>query len=355
MKSRLTICLAVVVAAALVAPTAWAAWSTKGKSMGSTTILGEPSCAQLAAKDVVCATRSIDGKLAFDEFVDNAWSDWTDISGGGVLSDPSCANDNAGNIVCAVASDSSTMTATVYDGKKWSAYVDSGKQISSAPSCSLLKNGKLLCAARYINGSMVSALFSAGAWSKIIVSKATLTTGPSCAGDNDGDVICAMAALASPGNNTIIANRFSGSKFDGFLTLQANLSGDAPICNSLGVKGQVMCFVRASNTAIYRNMFKSGIWQNSNWTGWGNIAGGESSPRISCGMPSAGTLACLVHYVGDGMLYGGTFDGTNWSAFSTKVGSKPTNAGPACAEYNSGSVICAGVGTNSQAFSVTGP
>jgi hypothetical protein len=116
----------------------------------------------------------------------------------------------------------------------------------------------------------------------------------------------------------------------------------------------VVCFDRAYNTAIYANMFKSGIWQNSNWTGWRGITGGSIGPRVSCAMPSAGSLACGILYLVDSFMYAATFDGTNWSSFA-KMGTKPIIAGPACGVLSSGKVLCAVVGLNNQALSTTGP
>jgi len=115
-----------------------------------------------------------------------------------------------------------------------------------------------------------------------------------------------------------------------------------------------VCFDRANNLAIYANLFKSGLWSNSSWTGWHGITGGNIGPRVSCAMPSAGKLACGLLYVPDSFMYAGTFDGTTWTSFA-KVGSKPMAFGPACATLANGKVICAAVGLNSQAASVTGP
>jgi hypothetical protein len=293
--------------------------------------------------------------LTVNQFSNNAWSGWTNLSVN-VASDPSCVNDGAGNIVCAVTSATGTLAATVFNGTTWSAFIDSKGQIFSPPSCALLRSTKVLCAARSLTSTLAESVLdtTASAWGAFKTVAAALTSGPGCANDNDGDVICAMNALASAGNNTIVVNRFDGAKWAGFLTLQGSISGSSPTCTSLGVKGQVVCFDRASNTAIYANMFKSGTWQNSNWTGWRGITAGSVGPRVSCAMPSAGSLACGILYLVDSFMYAGTFDGTNWSTF-TKLGTKPIIAGPACAVLSSGKVICAVAGLNNQTLSVTGP
>jgi hypothetical protein len=354
MKHSIFAYLMVFACTLLLIPSASATWSGF-RGMGTTPTIGEPSCVQLAAQQVVCVTRSQQSTLMTNEFSNSAWSGWTNLAGL-VTSDPSCVNDGAGNVVCGVRSGTNTLVATIFNGTKWSAFIDSKGQIFSAPSCALLRNSKVLCAARSQTSALGNALLNTttSTWGSFKTVAATLTSGPGCAGDNDGDVICAMNGLPTAGNDTIIVNRFDGSKWEGFLTLQGGISGSSPSCTSLGIKGQVVCFDRANNLAIYANMFKSGLWSTSDWTGWRAITGGNIGPRVSCAMPSAGTLACGVLYVVDSFMYAATFDGTAWTAF-TKVGTKPISAGPACATLSSGKVTCSVVGLNNQTSSTTGP
>jgi hypothetical protein len=338
----------------LLIPSASATWSGF-RTMGSTPTIGEPYCVQLATQQVVCVARSQTSTLMANEFNNNAWSGWTNLPGL-VTSDPSCVNDGAGNVVCGVRSGTNTLVATVFNGKKWSAFIDSKGQIFSSPSCALLRNTKVLCAARSLTSALGNALLNTATstWGTFKTVTAMLTSGPGCAGDNDGDVICAMNGLPTAGNDTIIANRFDGSKWEGFLTLQGGISGSSPSCTPLGVKGQVVCFDRANNLGIYANQFNSGIWENQNWTGWRLITGGNIGPRVSCAMTSPGSLACGILYVVDSFMYAATYNGTTWSSF-TKVGAKPISAGPACAAFSSGKVTCAAVGLNNQGVSATGP
>jgi hypothetical protein len=354
-KTGPAVYLVVVLTGLLLIPSAWATWGTSFRSLGKTSTIGEPSCVELAAKQVVCVAQSPQSTLMANLFSNSAWSGWTNLAGA-VSSDPSCLNDGTGNVVCGVRSGTNSLVVTVFDGTTWSAFIDSKGQIFSAPSCALLRNTKVLCAARSQTSGLGNALFTTttSTWGSFKSVAATLTSGPGCAGDNDGDVICAMNGLPTAGNDTIIVNRFDGAKWEGFLTLQGSISGSSPSCTPLGVKGQVVCFDRANNLAIYYNLFKSGTWGNSNWTGWHGITGGNIGPRVSCAMPSAGSLACGILYVPDSFMYAATFDGTNWTSF-TKVGTKPISGGPACAGFASGQVLCTVVGLNNQAGSVTGP
>lgn len=354
-KSGPVVYLLVIVTSLLLIPSASATWSGF-RSMGTTVTLGDPSCVQLAAQDVVCVAQSQQSTLMANRFTNNAWSGWTNLAGA-VSSDPSCVNDGTGHAVCGVRSGTTgTLVATVFDGTNWSAFIDSNGQIFSGPSCALLRSTKVLCAARSLSSGLANSLLNTATstWGSFKIVAATLTSAPGCANDNNGDVICAMNALVTATNDTIVVNRFDGSKWEGFLTLQGGISGSSPSCTSIGVKGQVVCFDRANNLAIYANLFKSGLWSTTNWTGWRGITGGNIGPRVGCAMPSAGKLACGVLYVPDSFMYTATFDGTNWTAFA-KVGVKPMAAGPACATLANGKVICAAVGLNSQAVSLTGP
>jgi hypothetical protein len=355
MKPRIFNYLVVLATTLCFIPSASATWSGF-RSMGKTVTLGEPSCVQFDVQDVVCVAQSQQSTLMANRFTNSAWSGWTNLAGA-VSSDPSCVNDGNGNVVCGVRSGTTgTLVATVFDGTNWSAFIDSNGQIFSAPSCALQRKTKVLCAARSLTSTLANAILntSTSAWGSFKTVAAMLTSAPGCANDNNGDVICAMNALVTATNDTIVVNRFDGAKWEGFLTLQGGISGSSPSCTSLGVKGQVVCFDRANNLAIYANLFKSGLWQNSNWSGWRGITGGNFGPRVSCAMPSAGSIACGVLYVPDSFMYTATFDGTTWTAFG-KIGTKPMAAGPACATLANGKVICAAVGLNSQAGSVTGP
>jgi hypothetical protein len=129
------------------------------------------------------------------------------------------------------------------DGTNWSAFVDSGTQIFSDLSCALLRKGAVFCVSRNLAGALTGSLFNTTTlkWGKFFnASGGTITSGPGCADDNDRDVICVMNGLVS-GVNTVVANRFDGSKWEGFLNINTHYSASAnPSCASLGLKGEVM-------------------------------------------------------------------------------------------------------------------
>lgn len=355
MKRGLAVYPLLIVTALLLIPSAWATWGTSFHNMGKAPTPGVPACVQYADGQVECVAQSQTHTLMVNEYKNGAWSDWTNLSGD-VSSDPTCVSDKNNNLVCGVRSAANSLVVTVFDGTNWSAFVDSKAQIFSDVTCALIRTGKVLCAGRGLAGSFTTSTFTTATktWGKVSNVAATLTSAPSCASDNDRDVICAMNVLVTPTNDTIVVNRFDGAKWEGFLTLQGGISGSSPYCTALGTKGEVVCFDRANNLAIYANMFKSGSWANTNWTGWRGITGGNFGPHVGCAITISGSIACGVRYVPDSSMYGATFDGTTWSTF-TKVGTKPIWDGPSCATLSSGKVICAIVGINNQAASVTGP
>jgi hypothetical protein len=191
-------------------------------------------------------------------------------------------------------------------------------------------------------------------WSTFVNAAAVVTSDPGCAGDSDGDVICAVNAIIS-NVNVVAVNRYSSGRWQGFLNLQGGLSS-GPSCKTLGIKGQVMCFVRSTNSAQYERLFLSGQWTTSNWTGWRGISGGSATEKVSCALlsPATGALACATSSTADGYLYTASFDGTNWTAF-VKTGNKPIWSSPSCAALAAGRATCTVVLTNNLAASVTGP
>jgi hypothetical protein len=119
-------------------------------------------------------------------------------------------------------------------------------------------------------------------------------------------------------------------------------------------KGHQLCFGIAWNSnATFGSFFNGGIWQNSDWSGFGQVTG-NISPVISCGLLSAGSVTCAAVNLQDALLYENTFNGTNWTGY-VKVGGSALVTGPSCVPFTSGKVMCVVVGLNNQALSVTGP
>src|SRR5579863_4839303 len=141
MKHRIFAYLVIGAASLLFIPSASATWSGF-HSLGKTAVVGEPSCIQLAASEVICVARSQTSTLMANEFSKGVWSGWTKLSGV-VTSDASCVNNEAGDIVCGVISGSGTLAATVFNGKTRSSLIDSGQAIASLPSCAFLHTGKV--------------------------------------------------------------------------------------------------------------------------------------------------------------------------------------------------------------------
>jgi hypothetical protein len=362
MKFRFFAHLAVLAAAVHLVPSASATWSGF-HSLGKTPVVGEPSCAQLAASEVMCVARSQTSTLMANEFSKGAWSGWSDLSAA-VTSDPSCVNDEAGNIICAARSTSYTLAATVFDGKSWSSLVDSGEPVFSGTyggggvvSCALLGAGEILCAARSQTASLVAARFNGTTWGKFSTAMTSVTSAPGCSNDDKGDVICIANAIVNGGNSTVV-NRFDGARWNGLLNLaQSAPSNGNPVCAALGggsFKGHELCIGIAWNSnAAFASFFNGGIWQGSDWSGFGQMTG-NIEPVISCGLLSPGSITCAAINLQDAFLYEDTFNGSNWTGY-VKVGGPPLVTGPSCTPFTSGKVMCVVVGLNNEALSVSGP
>ena len=355
MKRRIFAYLVVSAATLLFIPSASATWSGF-RSLGTTKVVGKPSCAQLSASEVMCLARSQTSTLMVNEFSNGAWSGWSDLSGT-VTSDPSCVNDGSDTIFCGATSATNTLTGTLFNGKKWSSLIDSGGLIASSPSCAFLHAGKVLCGARSVSGALTTSVFNGTAWSKFSTQAAALLSAPACTGDGNGNVICEANAIVNGATNSI-ANLFDGLKWQGFLTLNGYFI-NRPFCLALGVKGsvegEVWCFTLGGNDVMWVDGFSGNGWSGGSWGGWRQgITGLVYPDGASCALIAAGSIACGFANVQDSLLYANTWTGSNWTGY-VKVGGPAIIAGPSCTTLASGKAMCVVVGLNNQASSVTGP
>jgi hypothetical protein len=118
MKRRIFAYCVVSAATLLFIPSASATWSGF-HSLGTTKVVGTPSCVQLGADEVMCLAQSQQHTLMANEFASGKWSGWTNFSGT-VTSNPSCVSDGTDSVFCGVTSSANTLTGTLFNGKKWS-------------------------------------------------------------------------------------------------------------------------------------------------------------------------------------------------------------------------------------------
>jgi hypothetical protein len=354
MKNRIFAYLVVAIATLLFIPSASATWSGF-KSLGKTPVVGEPSCVQLAASEVMCVAQSQKHTLMANQSVKGKWSGWTNLSGT-VTSDPSCISDGTGDVFCGVTSATNTLTGTLFNGKTWSSLTDSGGLIDSAPSCALLRAGKVLCGARSQTGALTTSVFNGTTWGKFSTQTASLLNAPACTGDGAGNVICEANAIVNNATDTI-ADLFDGSKWQGILTLGGYFIYP-PFCMALGekgsVEGEIACFTLGANDAYWVNRFNGNGWNTGDWTGWNQITDNVYPGAASCALESAGNIVCGFINVQDSLFYENSYINGSWTGYD-KVGGSPFIAGPSCSAYAKDEVICALVGLNNQAVSVTGP
>jgi hypothetical protein len=83
-------------------PCAQASWGPF-VSTGSSTGIGNPSCAAVSTDHVVCAVRTGKAALMVNEFNGTTWSGWK-ILVSSVVSDPSCTSNGTGSVICAATS-----------------------------------------------------------------------------------------------------------------------------------------------------------------------------------------------------------------------------------------------------------
>jgi hypothetical protein len=347
MKTSRILPLFAIVVLLSAAPAVWAAWSTP-LSMGTTTVLSDPSCASPVPGTAVCAARGLGQILVVNHFNGTTWSGWTSIAGV-VTSNPSCAANGAGEVLCAARNNSGGISGTLFNGSTWSALVKAGGQITSGPSCAELTAGNVLCVGRSTAGGFTSSIFNGTTWSAFKTLNGSTVSEPGCGSDNAGNVICIATTTSTW---SIVAARFSGAAWSGFINIAGKSTSDRYSCTALGgTFGVLSCFARGSDESVNVNDFKGGAWTVANWSGWSSLAG-AANPGTSCSQLSTGELGCAT-VASDSALWVNSFNGSSWSGWLSLGGQHISN--PACAGLGTGKVVCAVVGLNGKATSTVGP
>jgi len=339
----------VLVACLLPVHSAWASWSGF-VSMGTTVVIGDPSCTLLTDGKAICAARGLNQTLLVNEFNGSKWSGWTSIAGV-ITSNPSCTGDGLGNVFCGAVSTTSALAVAKFNGTAWSALVPVGGQLTSTPSCTSFAAGKVVCVARSITGGLTATVFNGASWGAFSNLAAKTTSAPSCTSNGAGDAICAVLGITGTEYNTLVT-RFNGSSWNAFLNILGIATSD-PDCIDDEKGGEVSCFARGTTTSLYGNTFDGRSWSTTSWVGWEDLGGYVSKP--SCAPVSSFNLVCAVIGIADptNALYVDQFNGAVWSPLE-RLGSTGIGT-PSCTTLGNGKVLCSIVGVNNEALSVTGP
>jgi len=342
----LTVCV-------LLAPTAWASWSTL-KSTGAGTLgVGNPSCAAIFTGHVVCAALSAESAMTVSEFNGTTWGAWKSLTGA-VSSIPSCTGDGAGNVLCAATAADGGLLNAIFNGAAWSTPTELKATLYSAPSCAEYKAGKVLCAARNASGGLAWMVYNGTQWSGVGTLATTAAYSPSYASDQNGGVVCAV-----PGDDgTTQVNRYVSGAWEGFLNLGGWAVGGAVQCAYNSPAGEVTCYQSGTNNALYINSFNGGNWS----TGWDNIwfgLGGLMDANANCISQSVGEYLCTMNGIGSGTLQGESglnsrvWNGSSWSGW-INIGTAGIGS-PSCAPLGNGEVVCVVRQVNNLLYSSVGP
>jgi hypothetical protein len=330
------------------APSATASW--KFVTTGTTTAVGNPSCAQVSTKLVACAVESSTSTLLVNTFHGTSWGKWTSLVGT-ITSSPACTADGAGNVFCA-ANTSGGMLVSIFNGTAWSTPARVTGTLYSRPSCAEYLAGQVLCVARASTGGLEWSLYT-GTWTKFATLATTAYSAPSCTTDGNDGVVC---MVFSTGYATL-ANRFAAGKWQGFLNLGGVASGN-PDCTSFDSDGQVVCYVEGWDGGIYGTRYVGGAWATASWTGYGDGMGGMVNDNAGCTAQGAGLQLCGAYAVGssasgDDSFYVDIYNGSGWEGW-TQVGGAGVGS-PSCAPLGGGEVVCAIMQANNKLTSAVGP
>ncbi len=328
-----------------------AAWSAV-KSMGSTVVTSDLSCAPTVTGQAVCAAKGVAHNFLVNRYNGTAWSGWQNL-GGVITSNPSCAANGLGKVVCAATGPTGALVATIYDGSTWSAPTALAGQATSEPSCAAVNSGKVLCAVRGTAGGIGYMVYNGSAWGSYLgVSGATgkTTSGPACASDGVGNVICGALTTV---NHALLAYRYNGAAWTTGLNVGGVLSWERIHCFGYELGGKFSCFGRGIDGAVWGNGFTGGAWTLANWFPWASLGSGVFS-NVGCTPINPLRVICTGVGVGDSALYFIQGDGLGWTVW-TKAVTTTAIRSPSCIKLAAGQALCAIVGMGNKAVSTVGP
>ena len=242
---------------------------------------------------------------------------------------------------------SDAMVATEFNGTTWTKPASIGGRITSAPNCVSFTAGKLLCAARDTDGGVTSVVLTGTTAGKFLTIKGQTIAAPSCAQDDAKHVICTVNSTTG----ALLAAQFSGTAWSELINIAGTATSETD-CSNLQIVGEVACFARGTESALYGNLFKGGSFKPTQWIGWSSL-GGLVASRASCTSDGAGQILCGVVATEDSALYVDQYANGGWSGFA-KVGSLGIG-NPSCTTLATNKVLCVMVGVNNEAISTVGP
>ena len=345
MKHLLLLVLLLPISVGLV-PTASATWGSF-ISTGTTTGVGNPSCAAVSTNHVVCAVLSGKSAVMVNEFNGTSWGKWTSLAGE-VSSAPSCTGNGNGDVICAAVA-AGSLQWELFNGTTWTKPAKVTATLYSAPSCAQYLAGQVLCAARNGVGGLAYSVYNGTSWSAFAnLSTVVTTSAPSCTTDNNSGVICAVYTTA----DATLANRYSAGSWAGFLNLGGDAGGE-PDCTSMNSGGQVACFAKAYDSEPFVNLYNGAGWAVSNWSGYGGMGGAEND-SVGCTSQVAGGLVCGAFSALTSLFFADVDAGSGFAGF-TLIDAQAGVGSPSCAPLGTGQVVCVVMGTNNQLSSVVGP
>lgn len=336
-----------------------AAWSAYAQFGSTTVVTSDASCASRAAGEVICVVRNLANQFVVNRFNGTAWGAAQPIMNASpvtMISDPSCSDDGLAKVLCVAINANSGFVYTLFNGATWSFPANLAGQFASKPSCASFAAGKVVCVARNGAGGLTSAIFDGAAWSlpaAIAGTAAKISSPPSCAADGAGSVICAALTFV---NRATLAFRFNGTSWSAPLNIAGTSNGEQLNCTKTGLPGQVSCFARGTNNAIFTRRFNGGTFSLTNWTPtWASLGSSNTAySNASCASIAPGQLICGAIAVTDAVLYVARFDGVAWLGW-TKVGTATGVRNPNCTTLSANKALCTIVNSANKVISTVGP
>ena len=232
------------------------------------------------------------------------------------------------------------MKQKVWNGSKWSVWIDQGGVLTSSPACTSWSGSRVDCFARGQDLALYHKYWtSTGGWSSWSSKGGVLAGAPTVASRNINHLDVFVRGM----NDQLYQKIWTGTGWTGWIAKGGTLHSSPACVSSAG--NQLDCFARGtSNQLIHKSWTSTG-----GWTGWMDVGGIlTAAPGVSS--RTAGDLDVFVRGQ-DWQLYFNHFDGVSWSGFSPEGG--VITSAPGSASWSSNRIDVLALGQNRHVYQKT--
>jgi hypothetical protein len=252
------------------------------------TVFGDPGCVSSVSGRIDCVIRTEDGSAWYSSWTGSSWSAWAPL--GGVLdSAPAISSWGANRFDVFGVGQDETLWHISWAGSSWSAWESLGGKLKFSPDCASWGPDEIDCFATGSDNAVWHIRWSGGGWGSWESIGGVASSGPAVASVASGNLYVYIAGQ----EGALWGNKWDGTGWSGWTPVpMAGMPGGIissqtkPACVANGlVAGEIDCFARGTDTALWHTHLGSGIWESlggsidsspaaSTWgTGWLDVFG----------------------------------------------------------------------------------